>query len=169
MSQMLRYYVIRTYKGVFRKKHVGNTHLLIAPINSNEFMMLIILGEVVGDREDKYASVLSLRRPLAYLTPIIDSMKQSIGDRMTEVESVACTPKMIKKGDYVLRLPKKGVFLKSDLKITYEPEFSDAVKKIYLIDGVIDLVTSGVSSKTIGMVANKAMAKMSVIRAKRDY
>lgn len=156
----LYYCVLKFYKGFFNKRHIGNEHLLIAPISQNEYLYLSILGQIV-DEKDTYGTVMLTRLKYEHIHSLINYEKTNFGDRFVILEKLSCTPKKISDGKYSLKLNKKGKMILTDLKITYDAEYSGA-RKFYIINGKFNLefsdVNQGIQMK---MKADKSIAIMS--------
>ena len=161
MQLMLHYYVLKTYKGLFKKRHVGNTHILYLPISTREFLTLIILG---AKDETTWIGAQVARAPLEYLLPMIDEMKRDLGeDAYVNIETLSIKPKEARKGSYKITLAQKGVYIKSNFTVDFEPEFSAGGRNLYSLQGNLDFYTSELNMKAAKMQAAKAVAKFSTI------
>ena len=161
MHLIMHYYVLKTYEGFFKKRHVGNTHFLCIPISNREFITVVLLGEATGT-DNKWIVAQITRAPLQFLQPMLDDMKKQLGeDAFINIESIAVKPKEASKGLYNITLLQKGVYIKSNFTLEFEPEFSTDGRNLYSMEGNFDFYTVDMNMRTAKMQAAKAVAKFS--------
>jgi hypothetical protein len=153
----LYYCVLKNYKGFFKKKHTGNTHLLFAPISDNKYMYLGIVGKLV-DNDDLYTSQLLTEFPRSLLVKIVEGEKEHFGDRYIILEKLKCNPKNVGEDDYIIKLVGKGKYIKSDLLVTLSPDLSSSKQKIFVIKANLDLESEDITPETVKMKAIKKMS-----------
>lgn len=134
MKQLITYGITKTYKGVFTKRHMGNVQFLVIPGNST-FMVFNLLGRLEDGRE---ASQMILRMSGDFMDSFLNQFKQE--ENFVPVEEIPCKVKEKGGNNYTVVIPKKGKYIRSDLEITFEPEFSSGNIHIYFIDGKISLI-----------------------------
>src|SRR4030042_5847069 len=110
----LYYCVLKNYKGLFKKKHSGNTHLLITPISNDEYFYLGIVGKLTNN-EDIYSSQLITKVSDSLLDDVISGEEEHFGDRFVILEDLKCSVKNIGEEDYIIKLVNKGKYIKSNL------------------------------------------------------
>ncbi len=155
MRQYLTYGVIKSYKGIFTKRHTGNTQILIIP-SSSTFMVLNLLGKI---EDGRVASQMLLRTGLEHRDTFIRFYEKE--EQFVSIEELLCRVSEKAGGNYSVALPKKGKFIRSNLYITFEPEYSSGNIQIYLIDGKISLaLDEDLNNKTeLKMAAHAQRAK----------
>jgi len=104
------YCVLKAYKGLFKKKHIGNSHFFASPISKGEFLVLGLIGEFVK-LENLLACVLIARGPLEHLEEAVDSQKEFFKGRFEVVEKLPCVAKDLGQGKYKVSFPRKGKFI----------------------------------------------------------
>lgn len=154
----LYYCVLKNYKGIFKKKHVGNTHLFLIPISDDAYLYLGMIGELI-DNEGTYATQLIIRLPSEIVEQVIEEEKIHFEDRFIVLEKLPCKTKKISPGEYDVKLNKKGKMILSDLHIDFEADYSTDRRRIYLMTGEFNFESSDIKSTTdMKMVADKKMA-----------
>lgn len=152
------YFVLKHYKGIFQKKHKGNTHLFMIPITGGKYVYLGLLGELV-DEDGSYACQLIVRLDDTLLDTIIIGEEEYFGDRFVQLEELPCKVGSLGSGDYKIKLEKKGNYIGSDLKLTYNVEYSTDERRIYILRGKLNFEAEDVtSSAELKMSAIKQMA-----------
>lgn len=154
----LFYCVLKKYSGIFKKKHLGNTHLFIFPVSHTEFFYLSLVGEFIKVKSS-YACLLIARRPTEFMLPLIEEQKRKFKGRFEIVERLPCVSKELGQGKYTLTFPKKGRYIKSNLALAFEPEYSDSNDRMYSLYGKIDIfVEDEVTPQTAKMLSLKKIA-----------
>jgi hypothetical protein len=157
---ILYYCVLKNYKGIFKKKHVGNTHLFLVPISEEAYLYLGMIGELI-DNKGVYATQLIIRLSSEIVEDIIEKEKEYFKDRFIVLEEITCTPTKITSGEYDIKLDEKGKMILSDLHIDFEADYSTDKRRIYLMTGEFDFESSDIKSTTdMKMSADKKMAYM---------
>jgi len=152
------YCVLKKYSGLFRKKHLGNSHFFISPVSSNEFFFLGLIGEFIKVKS-LYACILIARAPLEHMSLVVDDQIKHFKGRFEVVEKLSCDPKDLGQGRYKIKILSKGKYVKSDLAISFEPEYSDSNDRMYSVAGNIDIyVEEQVTPQTAKMLVLKKMA-----------
>ena len=163
MKPIIHYCVIKTYKGIFTRRHAGNAHIFFIPISKNESLVLGVVG-FFEDKPNDPVFVLQGRIMMEYVNVVIDeAIKEGKGNFIV-VESLPCTPKTISKGNYQITLEKKGSFIKSSFKLLFEPEYSTSFDNVYSTEGgKFELEDQDIDPKTMKMTLTKHRAKMQSI------
>lgn len=153
------YYVLKNYKGIFRKKHTGNVHTIVVPTSMTESLYLVIVGEIIKE-PNSFACQLIVRQSPEFINNVIQEEKEKYNGRYILVDSVPCRVNDLGQGRYEYIFSSKGRYIKSDLSLTFEPEYSDDKNKIYVLRGDIDLETDDVSPKLFKMIARKKLSHL---------
>jgi hypothetical protein len=69
------------------------------------------------------------------------------GKKFIELEALKCKSSSPAQGKYVITIPKKGAYIRSNLEIEYQVEYSTTDKRIYLIKGDLSLVSGDVTAQ----------------------
>jgi len=154
-----KYYVLKNYKGIFRKKHSGNIHILIVPTSINESLYLVIIGEIIKE-PNSFACQMIIRQMKEFIDNVIRIEKEKYKNRYILLESLPCRVSDQGQGKYIYSFPNKGQYIKSDLSLTFEPEYTTDKTKIYVLRGNINLETDDVNPKTFKMIAMKKLAHL---------
>lgn len=154
-----KYYVLKNYRGLFIKKHTGNVHTIVAPTSIHESMYIVIIGEIVKE-PNSFGCQLILRKSQEFVENVINMETNKYKDRYILVENLPCRLEDKGQGKYIYTFPKKGKYIRSDLSLTYEPEYSDEKTKIYVLRGNIDLETKDIKPKLFKMVGKKLLARL---------
>jgi len=160
----LYYHVYKNYKGLFRKKHKGNTQMFTIPhIPSNQYFTHgVIIGRMNAPGEEYDDSLTFMTITMAEMSKMkqfVDGLEMELGKNY---ELVQVTPVKVTDLDdlnYQVKVLKKGEHIKSDLDIFYADHATKKLgRKIFLIKGIIDLYTDKVKNTQMAMVAMKKMA-----------
>jgi len=154
-----KYYVLKNYKGIFRKKHTGNVHTIVVPTSMTESMYLVIIGEILKE-PNSFACQLVIRQSPDFVDNVIKTEMDKYGKRYILLENLPCRLNDQGQGKYNYTFPTNGKYIKSDLSLTYEPEYSDDKTRIYILRGNIDLETEDVSPKLFKMIARKKLSRL---------
>ena len=151
MDQFSHYCILKTYKGIFRKKHAGNIQLFITNTGST-FIGIALLGLM---EEGVNAGQMIVRGPSQHMDMFINDMEQD--ENFMILDTLKVNVKETSKGTYNLSYPKKGKYIKSNLKFEFESEHSDKNTIIYSLHGKINLVfDETIGEKQLKMKALKA-------------
>lgn len=160
------YCVLKNYKGLFKKKHVGNTHLFLVPISDETYLYLGMVGELI-DNPGTFVTQLIVRLDAESIDEVIEQEEQYFKDRYVVLETLNCKPLKITSGDYDIKLPKKGKMILSDLHIEFDADYSTNSRRIYLMTGEFNLESADINS-TVDMKM-KATKQMAFIGDKTRY
>jgi hypothetical protein len=153
MEKQVYYCILKKYKGLFKKKFVGVTHLFILPRTDYDYLYLALLGERL-EVSGTYACLYITRIPDNILDSVVGGEKEYFGSRFEVVEQKLAEVKVLVKGSYLIKLKEDSdVFPKKDILLTYQAEESTPKKRIYNLTTKLDLKTKEVGSDTIGGVA----------------
>ena len=157
-SNKLTYCIMKSYKGIFTKKHVGNTQIYFIPLE-DKFIGLTILGEIDG-MQDTWGAHQFVSAGIEWMERVIAELSQD--ENFEIIESAPIKLKPVSKGWlYKVTIPKKGKWLKSDFDLTFSPEYSGGDAKIFLLRGkLIFIMTDGVKEQVLKMAALKHMSKV---------
>lgn len=132
--QHIYYCVLKNYKGLFKKKHIGNSYILITPLSDSVYAILGIVGEI-SDEENIYSSVLVFKVPNDVIDDLVLLEVEEFKWRFEIVEKIECSVKKIEDSTYKISLKEKGDFIQSDILIKYDIEHSSDPVRIYIIHG----------------------------------
>lgn len=163
MTKNIVYAIIKTYKGIFKKKHIGNTQLLFIPIN-NKFILVELLGEHM-DHDNVFWSVKRLEGPVDYMYSSIMELKETMTSGSSSefiiLDELECSTKEVNQNEFKITLKSIGNYLKSK---TYTLAFNRQHSKstpLYLLDGKINVeFTDMVTPNTVNMVSMRKDAKL---------
>ncbi len=144
MDGTIRYCVVKKYEGALKRKPVY-THLLFVPIDPQKYMYLALIGKDVDNEENKYAAQLLVKLSEEITEQTIQGEHEYFGKNFIEVEALTCTSSNPSPGQYIISIPQKGTSIKSDLKIEYQLEYSTIEKRIYTLNGELNIVSGDVS------------------------
>lgn len=156
-SEYFKYNILKMYSGIFRKKHNGNVHTIVAPVSDRELIYLVIIGEIIKE-PNAYACALVTRTPPAVMNDIIENEKRLLGERYFTLETLKCSGEDLGQGKYEYKFNTSGYYIKSSLSLTYDPEYSTDKKRIYILRGQINLEINDIDPKHIGMMATKKLS-----------
>lgn len=143
MNGIIRYYVVKKYK----KRAPVYTHLLFVPTDHKKYMYLALVGKNIDDEENTYAAQLLVRLPEEILDDTIKGEHEYFGKKFIEVESSNCTSSNTSQGKYIISIPQKGNYFKSDLEIEYQLEYSTVERRIYLLRGELNIISGDVTEE----------------------
>lgn len=160
----LYYHVYKNYKGLFKKKHKGNTQMFTIPHipSSNYFTHGVIVGRMNAPGEEYDGALTFMTITMAEMSKMkqfVDGLQMELGKHYELVED---TPVKVVDSDdltYLVKVLKKGEYIKSDLDILYADSATKKLgRKMFLIKGIIELHTDKVKTNQLSMVAMKKMA-----------
>lgn len=156
------YSIVKSYKGLFKKKHSGNVHLLTVPTNKDQFSTFIIIGKLKQET-NSYALQFIGSGSINYIKNFLG--KFSLEEKgFTNIEKLPCSISG-KDGIYFCKINKKGKYILSDFKLEFKPEFSTKNSKIFFLKGKLNpLHTENIDSKQMKMVALKKSSILSAIK-----
>jgi len=153
MRKRIIYGILKTYKGIFIKKHIGNVQLLIIEMEKS-FWILNIIGEL---KNGNYISQLLLRTKPQYINEFLDDFESN--ENFIQIEEIFCEIPKENENHYKLLLKKKGKYINSNLDIKFSTEFSQGNIKMYEIDGKFKLTEND-------FINNKSQIKMKALKKK---
>ena len=165
MKNFLYYCILKNYKGILKKKHVGNTHLFFIPVSDSETFYLALLGKDSKEK-DTYICQLIVRVPNNLRVKLVAAEKDHFKDRYLVIEALKCESNQTDPSNFNIKI-KKGKVVKSDLVLTYDPSLSSDKQKMYRLTGKLDLTTTEVKDQNVRMVAYKKLAFLDKLRFKK--
>ncbi len=160
MTNIIRYCAFKTYKGIFFKNHAGNIHIIMFN-TPNSVLLLELLGEV----DNNMAAQLVYRTEVREETNLLNALKSD--EDFVIVEELTCKTIEKQKTDFIITIPKKGKFIQTNLKLSFEPEYSSGNTQIYFIKGNFALAfDENMTPTQLRMKAIKQKAKISSFMTK---
>lgn len=156
MRQRLIYGILKVYKGIFTKKHIGNVQILIVEMNKT-FWGLHVLGKL----KDEHICQMITSGPVQYISEFINYWEEN--ENWVQLEELFVIIPKENQEKLKVMLKKKGKYIKSNLQINFNNEHSNGRVRIYNIKGDLklaetDTIQNGVEAKMI------AMKKQSIIK-----
>jgi len=145
MDGTLRYCVVKKHKGL--KREPSYTHLLFVPIDPQKYMYLALIGKDIDDVENTYAAQLLVKLPEEITEKTIQGEHEYFGRNFIEVEALNCTSSNPSQGKYIISIPQKGAYIKSDLEIEYQLEYSTVERRVYILKGELNIISGDVTSE----------------------
>lgn len=143
MDGTIRYCVVKKYK----KREPVYTHLFFIPIDPLKYMYLGLIGKDLDDVPNTYAAKLLVKLPEEITEKTIRGEHEYFGKNFIEVEALNCTSSNPCQGKYIISIPLKGNYIRSDLEIEYNLELSTVEMRIYILKGELNLVSEDVSTE----------------------
>lgn len=140
MNGTIRYCVMKKSKGLLKRQSVY-THLFFIPVDPKIYMYLALIGQDVDDQENTYAAQLLVKLSDEIMDDTLAGEYEHFGKKFIELEALKCKSSSPSQGKYIITMPKKGVYIKSNLEIEYQVEYSTTDKRIYFIKGDLNLVS----------------------------
>ena len=131
MRNRIIYGIIKTYKGIFIKNHIGNIHIIIIEMRDS-FIVLNLLGEM---EDETIAAQMILRASSEYINIFIDQFEES--ENFIQLEEIICDIPIQNHIIFKVILKKKGKYLNSNYTIKLSDEYSEGSIRIYIIEGKI--------------------------------
>jgi len=103
-------------------------------------MYLALVGQMT-EKDDTYVAQLLVKLPDEILDDTIRGEHEHFGKKFVEVETLECRSSHSSQGRYVINIPRKGSYIRSDLDIQYRLEHSTVDKRIYELKGELRLAT----------------------------
>lgn len=155
MRNRLIYGIVKTYKGIFSKTHVGNVQILVIEMEK-KFWILNVLGQM---EDGKHAAQLLLSAPSQYIHIFLDDFEES--ENFIPVEEIFCDIPKESEDSFKVLLKKKGSHLLSNYTISFASEYSEGSIRVYMIDGTFKpLMPDNFKNKT--ELKMKALKKQSI-------
>ena len=146
MDGTLRYCIVKKYKGKFKREPSYN-HLLFVPIDPQKYMYLALIGKNIDDVPDTYAAQLLVKLPEEITEKTIQGEHEYFGKNFIEVEALNCTSSNPAQGKYIISIPQKGTYIKSDIDIEYQLELSMVERRVYILRGELNIISGDVTEK----------------------
>ena len=145
MNGTIRYCVVKKRKGLLKRQLIY-THLFFIPIDPKKYMYLALIGKDVDDQENTYAAQLLVKLTDEIMDDTLAGEYEYFGKKFIELEALKCKSTSPSQGKYVVTIPKKGDYIKSNLEIEYQVEYSTVEKRIYLLKGELNLVSGDIAA-----------------------
>ena len=140
MNGTIRYCVMKKRKGLLKRQPVY-THLFFIPVDPKKYMYLALIGKDVDDQDNTYAAQLLVKLSDEIMESTLAGEYEYFGKKFIELEALKCKSSSPAQGKYVITIPKKGAYIRSNLEIEYQVEYSTTDKRIYFIKGELNLVS----------------------------
>jgi hypothetical protein len=164
MLKYVYYCILKNYKGILKKKFVGNTHLFILPRTDTDSVYLALLGER-SEVSGTYGCVYITRIPDELLDEIVEGEKEYFEDRFEIVEETLAKVKTIEKGTYLITLKDQSkVFSNKEILLIYQQNESTSKRRIYNLVSKLDLETKELDNLSLDMIATKNLAFIKPVR-----
>ena len=134
MRKRIIYGILKTYKGIFTKKHIGNVHILIIEMEKS-FWVLNLIGQL---KNGNNISQLLLKAQSQYITEFIDGYEKT--ENFIMLEEIFCSISNESDDQIKILLKKKGKHINSHLTIKFSKEYSKGNINMYEIIGKFNLV-----------------------------
>ena len=157
MKNYIYYIILKSYKGIFKKRHVGNTHLFFIPVNSKETFYLILIGKLISEK-NSYVCQLVNRIPHMLRAKIVEEQKNEFKERYIVMEAIKCNSTEVDDETFEINVPSKGKYILSNLKVSFDPKHTTERQRIYRLDGNINLETYDVPDESIKSLGIKKLA-----------
>lgn len=158
MKHRIIFGIIKTYKGIFSKRHIGNVQVIIIEM-SKSFLMLNIIGQSAED-PNKHIAQMLLKGQSTYANNFIDSFEEE--GKFIQLEEMLCDIPYENTDNFKVILKKKGKYLNSHYNIIKSSEYSDGDIVIYIMDGKFTpLLVEEMNTKTD--IKMRALRKKSIV------
>ena len=145
MNGIIRYCVMKKRKGLLKRQPVY-THLFFIPVDPKLYMYLALIGQDVDGQENTYAAQLLVKLSDEIMESTLAGEYEHFGKKFIELEALKCKSSNPSQGKYTITIPKKGVYIRSNLEIEYQVEYSTTDKRVYFIKGDLSLVSGDVTA-----------------------
>ena len=145
MNGTIRYCVMKKRKGLLKRQSVY-THLFFIPVDPKLYMYLALIGQNVDGQENTYAAQLLIKLSDEIMESTLAGEYEHFGKKFIELEALKCKSSNPSQGKYTITIPKKGVYIRSNLEIEYQVEYSTTDKRVYFIKGDLSLVSGDVTA-----------------------
>lgn len=162
MNNQITYAIIKAYKGIFKKKHIGNTQLIIVPLGKT-FMLLELLGEHT-ERDNVYWAVKRLEGDTIFMDSYMMELKatiQSSSEQFVILDQAVCNTKEAAKNEYKISIKAPSSYFKSkSYNLKFNKQYSKSVP-LFLLSGKINIeFTDNITPSNVTMVSMKKDAKL---------
>ncbi len=145
MNGIIRYCVVKKRKGLLKRQPIY-THLFFIPIDPKKYVYLVLIGKDIDDQENTYAAQLLVKLTDEIMDDTLAGEYEYFGKKFIELEVLKCKSTSPSQGKYVVTIPQKGDYIKSNLEIEYQVEYSTVEKRIYLLKGELNLVSGDIAA-----------------------
>ena len=129
MNGIIRYCVMKKRKGLLKRQPVY-THLFFIPVDPKLYMYLALIGQDVDGQENTYAAQLLVKLSDEIMESTLAGEYEHFGKKFIELEALKCKSSNPSQGKYTITIPKKGVYIRSNLDIEYKVEYTTPDKRI---------------------------------------
>ena len=159
------YSIYKRYKGLFKRKHSKNIHLLMVPSNSQDFLYIIIIGEMLGEKDTYIGEIVYIGKQTS-IPRLIEIESVDMGKDMLQLEKVPCNVSQIEKG-FEIKISGNTLYLPASFKIVesvgeyFNKESGSQINsgdKTIIIKGKFKLVYDNITPNQYRMVKAKKMA-----------
>ena len=153
------YSIVKTYKGIFKKKHSGNIHILILPTKKDQFSTFIIIGKL-KDLNNTYALQFVGSGHTDHLDDFLDKYNSK---GFINLEKIPCS--FLKKDKtYFYKLKGKGKYILSNFIIENKPEFHFNKSELFFLKGKFNFTNDeNIIDKQLKMIALKKSSLLTSI------
>jgi len=157
MKNYVYYIILKNYKGILKKKHIGNTHLFFIPVTTSETFYLALIGKITNE-DNSFVCQLINRLPRELRHKIVEEQKKEFKNRYEVLEVLICEPQQLDEEKFKIKIPSKGNYFLSDLNIEINLEYTTDNQRIYNMNGKLNLETKPVSGDIIKSIGFKKLA-----------
>ena len=159
------YSIYKRYKGLFKRKHSKNIHLLMVPSNSTDFLYIIIIGEMLGEKDTYIGEIVYIGKQTS-IPRLIEIESVDMGKDMLQLEKVPCNVSQIEKG-FEIKISGNALYLPASFLIVesvgeyFSKENGVQINsgdKTIIIKGKFKLVYDNITPNQYRMVKAKKMA-----------
>ena len=162
------YSIYKRYKGLFKRKHSKNIHLLMVPSNSQDFLYIIIIGEILGEKDTYVGEIVYMGKQTS-ISKLIEFESEDMGKDMIQLEKVPCHVSQIEKG-FEIKISGNALYLPASFLIVESVgeyfskengvQVNSSIKedKTVIIKGKFNLVYDNITPNQYRMVKAKKMA-----------
>lgn len=156
MRNRIIYGIIKTYKGIFSKTHIGNVQIIIIEMNK-KFWILNMIGQM---ENGNHVGQMLLSAPSQYIHVFLDDFEES--ENFIQMEELFCKIPKESEDSFNILLEKKGRYLSSNYTVSFSSEYSQGNIRIYEINGRFHpLMPDELKNKT--QMKMKALKKQSIV------
>jgi hypothetical protein len=158
MKHRIIFGIIKTYKGIFSKRHIGNVQVIIIEM-SKSFLMLNVIGQSKDD-SNKHIAQMLLKGPSKFSNDFIDAFEEE--GKFIQLEETLCDIPYENTDNFKVILKKKGKHLNSHYDIIKSSEYSVGDIVIYIMNGKFTpLLVEEMNNKTD--IKMRALRKKAIV------
>ncbi len=153
--EKLSYIVIKLYKGMLKRNHKGNIHILTVTNNyENKIKHFAYLGNLKNKKDIKVFSLLS-QTDINYQNMLMDELYKKFKKKNVIIlEELDCKT-IPDNNDLIIDIQEKGKYIKSDIKFKFLDEHSNGRQMLYFVYGNIDIKGAELNLMQSKMVSKK--------------